>query len=150
MGEIKHIGGFKVLPPAPDSCQVCAQKHEPTEPHNPQSLYYQFTFNAEHGRSATWKDAMAHCTTEVVAKWMKGFRALIRDGKLCIEACDLSDADSVQKLIDVMSSVSGGDAVAVRIQSSHKYFAYINKSVWDGCDKKFPGMNSIKINDLCL
>lgn len=60
-----------LMPPAPDKCQVCAVKHEPEEPHNAQSLYYQFAFNIEHGRGATWKDAMAHCTPEVQEAWTK-------------------------------------------------------------------------------
>jgi hypothetical protein len=58
-----------VLPPRPDLCQVCAGKHEPGEPHNPQSLYYQMTFNMQHGRGPNWVDAMAHCDERVKKLW---------------------------------------------------------------------------------
>lgn len=74
MAELKEVGGFKVLPPPPDACQVCATEHDPAQPHNKQSLYYQFIFNAENGRSATWKDAMDHCTDEVKAAWKKALK----------------------------------------------------------------------------
>ncbi|PNU02495.1 hypothetical protein [Novosphingobium guangzhouense] len=58
-----------VLPPHPDKCQVCASDHEPELPHNAQSIYYQMTFNMEHGRGPTWLDAMEHCTEEMRALW---------------------------------------------------------------------------------
>lgn len=61
--------GFTLMPPHPDRCQVCAAQHEPHEPHNQQSLFYQFAFYNEHGRWPTWADAMAHCTEEVQALW---------------------------------------------------------------------------------
>lgn len=60
-----------LLPPAPDKCQECAVAHDPSQPHNQQSLYYQFKFQAQHGRGATWKDAMAHCAEDVRARWTK-------------------------------------------------------------------------------
>lgn len=40
-------------------------KHEPSEPHNAQSLYYGVTFSGMVGRSPTWADAMAHCAEPV-------------------------------------------------------------------------------------
>ena len=63
--------GMMLLPPAPDKCQECAVKHEPDQPHNAQSFFYQFKFNAQHGRSPTWKDAMAHCAKPVKAAWRR-------------------------------------------------------------------------------
>lgn len=63
--------GLYVLPPAPDVCRVCATKHAPTAPHNAQSLYYQMTFRAEHGRPPTWEDALAHVAPELAARWRK-------------------------------------------------------------------------------
>jgi hypothetical protein len=60
---------FMVLPPAADRCQVCATKHEAHLPHNAQSLYYQMTFNMQHGRGPTWLDAMAHCSEELRKAW---------------------------------------------------------------------------------
>lgn len=67
--EIKGMkqlpGGFQLMPCAPNVCQECAVDHLPGEPHNTQSLYYQYHFYAEHGRWPTWKDAIAHCPDEV-------------------------------------------------------------------------------------
>lgn len=60
-----------LLPPAPDVCQECAVKHAPEEPHDATSLYYQYSFKAEHGRYPTWKDALAHCSEELKAAWTK-------------------------------------------------------------------------------
>lgn len=70
MSEMKQIGSFKLLPAAPGLCQTCAVKHEPGEPHDQQSFFYQFVFYNEHGRSPTWADAMAHCADEVKAAWV--------------------------------------------------------------------------------
>jgi len=58
-----------LLPPEPHLCQECATDHEPTAPHNPQSMYYEVKFRMEHGRAPTWEDAMAHCSDEVKAQW---------------------------------------------------------------------------------
>ena len=58
-----------LLPPRPDVCQVCAHKHPPEYPHNARSLYYQTKFYMEHGRAATWADAMAHCEPEIKTVW---------------------------------------------------------------------------------
>lgn len=74
MGELKQVGAFKMLPPKPDVCQVCATKHEPEEPHNQQSLYYQYYFYADNERWPTWKDAMAHCTPELQEKWIAALK----------------------------------------------------------------------------
>lgn len=68
-GLIDVGGGLNMLPPPPDCCQLCAQKHEPHLPHNAQSLFYQMRFQAEHGRSATWVDAMSHCAESVRKMW---------------------------------------------------------------------------------
>ena len=69
--EIEEVplSAMMLLPPRPDVCQECAVDHPPEMPHNKQSLYYQTKFHMEHGRGATWADAMAHCTEEVKATW---------------------------------------------------------------------------------
>ena len=70
--DIKTIDIAKegiLLPCAPDVCQECAVKHDSDMPHNQQSLYYQYKFYNQHGRWPTWKDALAHCTTEVQDVW---------------------------------------------------------------------------------
>lgn len=64
-------GRMFLLPPAADRCQTCASKHEAQEPHNAQSLYYQTAFNMEHGRAATWLDAMEHCAEPMREAWTK-------------------------------------------------------------------------------
>ena len=51
---------FVLMPPRPGVCQVCAVKHDPEQPHNRDSLYYQYRFYAEHKRWPTWADAMSH------------------------------------------------------------------------------------------
>ncbi len=61
--------GFMLVPPAPDVCQECAEKHDPAQPHNKASLYYQYSFYAKHGRFPTWADAMAHCSEEIQQAW---------------------------------------------------------------------------------
>ncbi|WP_295706945.1 hypothetical protein [uncultured Brevundimonas sp.] len=64
--------GMFLLPPAAHLCQTCATAHEPHPPHNAQTLFYQTKFNMEHGRSATWLDAMAHCSDAMKAAWREG------------------------------------------------------------------------------
>lgn len=61
--------GLRLLPCAPDVCQECAIKHDPAEPHNKQSLYYQYKFYGEHKRWPTWSDAIAHCSPELREAW---------------------------------------------------------------------------------
>jgi hypothetical protein len=60
---------FTLLPPAPGKCQTCARAHPPEDPHDASSLYYQVHFYQEHGRAATWADAMAHCTIDMQEAW---------------------------------------------------------------------------------
>lgn len=59
-----------LLPPAPDKCQICAVKHKPEQPHNHDSIFYQVNFHMKHKRSATWHDAMEHCSPEVKSLWL--------------------------------------------------------------------------------
>lgn len=64
---------LQMLPPAPHLCQCCAVDHPEKQPHNAQSLYYQYWFAASNHRKPTWADAMAHCTEEVKAPWLAQF-----------------------------------------------------------------------------
>lgn len=60
------------LLPAPEgTCPECATKHEPEQPHNQQSLYWQYKFYNKHGRWPTWKDAMAHCPPDIKRFWIE-------------------------------------------------------------------------------
>jgi len=58
-----------LMPCAPDVCQECAVDHPHDAPHNQQSIYYQMSFHATHGRWPTWSDAMAHCAPDVQTRW---------------------------------------------------------------------------------
>lgn len=73
--EIKN-GKMFLLPPKPGTCPECATKHDPEQPHNQQSLYYQMKFMMENDRSPTWADAMAHCSEKTKALWREELAAL--------------------------------------------------------------------------
>lgn len=64
-----------LIPPAPDRCQVCATKHEPDQPHNQQSMFYQVGFHLKKGRFPAWADAMAHCDEPTKEIWTRELRA---------------------------------------------------------------------------
>jgi hypothetical protein len=72
--ETPARGSWRVLPPKPDKCQICAVKHTPQQPHNAQSLYYQMLFHGMVGRMPTWADALAHCPDEVKELWERELR----------------------------------------------------------------------------
>lgn len=73
--EIKEGSQFTMLPPAPGKCQVCAaEAHGDEMPHNRDSLFYQFWFQAQHDRSPTWADAMLSCSDEVRRTWLTELR----------------------------------------------------------------------------
>ena len=63
--------GFHLMPAKPGTCPECAVAHDPTYPHNQQSLYYQYHFYADRNRWPTWEDAMAHCTEEMKKFWIE-------------------------------------------------------------------------------
>ena len=66
--EIKN-NAFSLLPPREDVCQECATDHEWDQPHNQQSMYYQYRFYSMHDRWPTWTDAMQHCSPDVRKVW---------------------------------------------------------------------------------
>ena len=75
MGYLKDRHGFIMLGKTPPgACPACAVKHDPSQPHNLQSLTYQYKFYDEHGRWPTWSDAMAHCSDEIKDFWVKALR----------------------------------------------------------------------------
>ncbi|MCE7797889.1 hypothetical protein LWE61_15165 [Sphingobium sufflavum] len=69
-------GTMMLLPPRDDLCQVCAGNHEPNWPHNAQSMYYQVSFQMQHGRAPNWNDAMEHCSDEMRQLWTEELVAL--------------------------------------------------------------------------
>ena len=74
-------GNMFLINPAPHLCQECACEHEPEMPHNRQSLFYQVKFKMEHGRDATWKDAMAHCPEDVRVRWVEAMKMTFSEKK---------------------------------------------------------------------
>ena len=75
MGYLKDKHGFVMLGKTPPgTCPECAVKHDPSQPHNLQSLAYQYHFYDEHGRWPTWFDAMAHCSDSVKEFWVTALR----------------------------------------------------------------------------
>lgn len=63
-----------LLPPAADKCQQCAVKHSPEQPHDGNSMFYQYYFRKQHDRWPTWKDAMEHCSPEMRKFWEEKLR----------------------------------------------------------------------------
>lgn len=76
--EIEEVplSAMMLLPPPSDVCQECARDHDLELPHDAQSLYYQTKFQMEHGRGATWVDAMAHCSDEIKAIWTEELKKI--------------------------------------------------------------------------
>ena len=74
MKTLQKVGAFSLLPCKPGVCQECAVDHRPEEPHNQQSLYYQYKFYADNGRWPTWKDALAHCSEELRQLWTEALK----------------------------------------------------------------------------
>lgn len=68
-------GLVTVKAPAPGGCRICGAVHDPEQPHDRDSLYYQNRFFRRCGRFPTWEDAMAHCSDEVKA----AFRTKLRE-----------------------------------------------------------------------
>lgn len=67
MGDLRP---FRLLgKPTPDNCPVCAATHDPEQPHDQRSLYYQYYFYNQHGRFPTWADAMEHCPEDIRQFW---------------------------------------------------------------------------------
>jgi hypothetical protein len=70
MGYLKDRHGFLFLGKTrPGVCSECGRDHAPELPHDCDSLVYQYKFYDEHGRWATWEDAMDHCSDEMKEFW---------------------------------------------------------------------------------
>ena len=75
MKEENHLAPFTLVSNTPPgTCPTCAVKHDVEQPHNQQSLQYQYYFYNLNGRWPTWNDAMEHCSEEVKSVWLKGLR----------------------------------------------------------------------------
>ena len=83
MGYLQEKHGVTLLGRTPPgTCPECATAHSPEQPHNQQSLCYQYKFYDTHGRWPTWADAMAHCPEEVREHWRRELeaRGILVDG----------------------------------------------------------------------
>lgn len=69
-----HMKPWKTLKVPDGTCEECAVKHDPSQPHNQQSLVYQYNFYDKHGLWPKWEDAMAHCSDAVKAFWKKALQ----------------------------------------------------------------------------
>lgn len=75
MGFLKDETGFMMIGQVPKgTCEMCAVKHDADQPHNKDSMTYQYKFYDQNGRWPTWKDAMSHCTDEVQKLWTDSLR----------------------------------------------------------------------------
>lgn len=76
MGFLNERHGMMLVGKTPPgTCPLCAVNHPPEQPHNRDSLTYQYKFYDEHGRWPTWVDAMEHCSDEVKAYWKEALEA---------------------------------------------------------------------------
>lgn len=77
-------GGLRMLPGPPGTCEYCHVAHDPTQPHDQQSLSYQMKFYAINNRWPTWSDAIAHCTPEIMAEWREQIISVMKENGLDI------------------------------------------------------------------
>jgi hypothetical protein len=66
------MSGWIIVPPSDNKCPICAVDHDVDYPHDATTFYYRFLFKNQHGRDATWSDAMLHCPEEIRERWSKG------------------------------------------------------------------------------
>jgi hypothetical protein len=78
-GEViaEQPNAMTILSPR-SGCPECGTEHQHDQPHNQQSLVYQYRFCATHGRWPTWADAMAHCSDEVKVIWRQHLIEVMR------------------------------------------------------------------------
>lgn len=70
MGYLYDLHGITLVGETPDgTCPECAAKHGPNQPHNRDSLVYQYKFYDKYGRMPTWEDAMVHCPEDIRRLW---------------------------------------------------------------------------------
>ena len=75
MGVLKDKHGIEIIGTTPPgTCSECAVAHDPEQPHNQQSLTYQYKFYDQHGRWPSWADAMAHCPQAVKDDWIAALK----------------------------------------------------------------------------
>lgn len=71
IGKVQDMAKMGCMLPCPaDRCQECGADHKPEEPHNKDSLRYQYAFYRKHDRWPNWWDALEHCTDQVREAWL--------------------------------------------------------------------------------
>ncbi len=76
MGYLKGVHGMTLFGRTQEgTCPECAVKHDSEQPHNRDSLVYQYKFYDKHGRWPTWEDAMAHCPDTIKEMWKRELTA---------------------------------------------------------------------------
>jgi hypothetical protein len=129
--------GVHMLPPPPDCCQECAVKHDPLQPHNKDSMYYQYHFANKEGRWPTWADAMAHCQPHVRAVWKA---ELEKRGMWSEPKCKLSKEERVARILGDMPmhtekrTMKPGNIVKTKIIRK-KLGIYDSEKEWDERNK---------------
>lgn len=73
---------FRLLPPAPGTCPICAVKHSPEDAHNRDSLYWQFSRAQEGLPPATWSEAIAHCDPRTQRLWAISLANFVEAGRI--------------------------------------------------------------------
>lgn len=90
MGHLQEKHGVTLFGKTPPgTCPECATKHASEQPHNQQSLAYQYKFYDQHGRWPTWADAMAHCPQEIKEFWI----AALKEHGIEVEVLQGSEAE---------------------------------------------------------
>jgi hypothetical protein len=71
--NVTHVpmSAWTLLPPAEGACPVCATKHAPEEPHNPDSLHWQTARTIAGAPMPTWADALEHVEEPLRAAWVE-------------------------------------------------------------------------------
>lgn len=74
--KVVPFSAWDVLPPA-SGCPICGREHDVAWPHDARSMTYLYWFRSQEAKAGreerwpTWHDAMAHCTPQVKAGWVK-------------------------------------------------------------------------------
>lgn len=87
--KVTHVpvSAWTLVPPAPGACQTCGADHDPREPHNPESLYWQTKRNIEGEPPPTWADALAHVEDPLRQAWVAALaeRGVTVEGETYVE-----------------------------------------------------------------
>jgi hypothetical protein len=92
----------RLLPPRPGHCVACAVAHVESEPHNWQSLYWQYWWYGKFEKWPTLGDAFAHCSPEVKIRWLGKLLGLLDRYE------DPAHRADIQRVIDQLKEIING------------------------------------------